>query len=239
MKDLEIKKSFNYNEFSFLKGNRPLNNFNLKNIKKSYADGIDLFAYNPILVDKNKIVYDGQHRFIVCKELGLPIYYLVIDSLVIPKLIKLNNAQAKWDLSAFVDSWASQGVHSYIILKDFSKKYGFNYAQSMDFLVQGHSNVGKARSGEFRIKSLESATLLANQQIRLINLNKVYKATVITRAIVSMSKINGFDFEKLYKRINNVKINHTVMGGLKEQIRYFEELYNKYNKNQSEYLRFF
>lgn len=41
---------------------------------------MDLTMYSPIIVSEDFRIIDGQHRFEACKELGFPIYFLVMPS---------------------------------------------------------------------------------------------------------------------------------------------------------------
>lgn len=70
---MKIHKSYNYNDFSFINGNRNVVKSKVGKLIKSIKQ-LDLTMYNPILVTKTGKIVDGQHRFEACKELGLPIY---------------------------------------------------------------------------------------------------------------------------------------------------------------------
>ena len=71
----QIKVTTNYDLFSFMPGNRDIakKNMLVKSIEK-----IDLTEYKPIIVNENYVIIDGQHRFMACKELEKPIYYIIL-----------------------------------------------------------------------------------------------------------------------------------------------------------------
>ena len=66
--------------------NRKIKIANVNNIKRSILKN-DLTASNPIIVFRNPkkkgkfLVIDGQHRLTACIELGLPIYYVIDETI--------------------------------------------------------------------------------------------------------------------------------------------------------------
>ncbi len=74
---MKINKTYNYDKFGDLDGNRKLNQSNLNWIIESMRK-----KYNPIpiIVNKKMQVIDGQHRLEACRRLNLPVFYLVVMS---------------------------------------------------------------------------------------------------------------------------------------------------------------
>ena len=62
-----------YNQFRFVKGNRPLNDLHLSRLRRSMKEN---FLPIPIIVNERMEIVDGQHRFTICKELRS--YYSVM-----------------------------------------------------------------------------------------------------------------------------------------------------------------
>ena len=71
-----IYKTNDYSQFKFLLGNRTINKANLMRIKKSM---INKHLICPIIVNKNREIIDGQHRFVAQKELELDVYFIMIE----------------------------------------------------------------------------------------------------------------------------------------------------------------
>ena len=70
-------KTKDYEKFSIKSYNRNLNRNHINELKEKFAT-IGYKDYLPILVNENYEIIDGQHRFVACKESGLPIVYQVI-----------------------------------------------------------------------------------------------------------------------------------------------------------------
>lgn len=91
---MEIKKTTDYTLFKKLEGNRDVRKKNA--LVKSITE-MDLTMYSPIIVSEDFRIVDGQHRFEACKELGLPIYFLVMPSKNAERaMIVLNKCQSQW-----------------------------------------------------------------------------------------------------------------------------------------------
>ena len=94
-----IHKSYDYDMFSFIESNRPT--AKIKQLVKSIKE-CDLTSYNPIIVDTNYRIIDGQHRFKACESLGLPIYYVICKEDAIKSMILLNQSMRSWRQEEFL-----------------------------------------------------------------------------------------------------------------------------------------
>lgn len=83
----------------------------------------NLTQYIPILVKNDEvsgkyIIYDGQGRFIACKELGLPIHFIVCNELEESDMILLNISQEKWKPMDYLRHYANKGLQDYIDIQN-------------------------------------------------------------------------------------------------------------------------
>jgi len=78
MKSPKIYSSLDYDSFGFLHFNRDINSSTVKRLIKLTKEK-NRMMYYPIIVDQSLKIVDGQHRFEVCKMLGLPIYYMIME----------------------------------------------------------------------------------------------------------------------------------------------------------------
>lgn len=72
-----MQKSENYDEFSFTL-NRKINTKHVQKLVEANKQRFLLDCY-PIIVDAQKRIFDGQHRYLASKELGTPVYYVTKD----------------------------------------------------------------------------------------------------------------------------------------------------------------
>jgi hypothetical protein len=117
---MEIQKTADYSLFSFLAGNRPLNAANVRNITNSMRNKL---LINPIKVNAQMQVIDGQHRFAAAKMLGLPIYYFIDDTCSIDEVKMHNTTSKKWDNKDFLNLYCTQGLANYMSFREFSSRF--------------------------------------------------------------------------------------------------------------------
>lgn len=101
-----IHATTNYDLFRFHEQNRKAgSNRQLPKL----IDELDLTPYVPIVVDEDFYIVDGQNRFMACKTLGKPVYYVILprEYDTNSSIITLNKAQQAWRQDEFLHFWAS------------------------------------------------------------------------------------------------------------------------------------
>ena len=143
---MKIYSTKDYSRFSFLDNNRIVKSSHVDMLKKSIKN-IDLTKYNPIKVDANLRIIDGQHRFPACMELGLPIYYVVLNGVDAEQAMIIDNQNnKKWEMM----DW----------LRYRANKNGGCYKQLLDFVQQTCTTISNAMV-IFPAKAINAATLKA------------------------------------------------------------------------------
>lgn len=122
-----VYKTTNYDCFKFLVGNRSVEEERKEKIRSSIKK-VGLIP-NPILCNENMEIIDGQARYLVCRELELPIYFVVEHGIGINECIAMNVNQKAWKTMDYVSSYANRGNINFIRLKRFlcsNNKYNLN-----------------------------------------------------------------------------------------------------------------
>jgi hypothetical protein len=137
-----VHVTFDYNLFKLHNSNRPPNHWPkiAKSLKKK-----DMSRYVPIIVivaDNGYIIIDGQGRYFACMELGLPIYYIISESVGIEDIATFNTGQENWKPLDYLNFYATQGKPDYIRVKKFLSDFTNMRIQYLLTLWQG----GKDRS---------------------------------------------------------------------------------------------
>ncbi len=105
--------TIDYDRFKFKEDNREINIGLVTRIVKSINE-IGYDSSKPIKVNKDMEIIDGQHRFLACKQLGLPILYDISKNADDHRtLILLNANQEPWRTGDYVYSWAKTGITCY------------------------------------------------------------------------------------------------------------------------------
>lgn len=144
---MEIQKTTDYKLFKKLDGNRDVKRTNA--LVKSILE-FDLTMYSPIIVSEDFRIIDGQHRFAACRELGLPIYYIVMcDNNVEKAMIVLNKCQSQWRNSEFFQYNVQKKGGVYAELKEYIDKNKINLSYAVILFPQKPFETKKVRDANF------------------------------------------------------------------------------------------
>lgn len=121
----QILQTKDYSQFRVSLYNRELNERHIQKLIKS-IEANNLLALNPIIVNSQMEVVDGQHRLEAASRLNLPIYYVQLGDDSTGVIATLNATQKAWGLVEFVKFYAKHGKPNYIRLKQLMDKTGFS-----------------------------------------------------------------------------------------------------------------
>jgi len=152
MSDIKIWISTQYEKFVLSEFNRDPSHY--KKVKES-IEANDYTQYQPILVNKQMEIVDGQNRYLACKELGLPIHFIVSEDIHIYAAADINRAAKNWNAMDYARHYAKRGKDSYIMLLDLCAKYDQRISVVGAFgkiskNARSHSHNIKQGSFEFR-----------------------------------------------------------------------------------------
>jgi len=246
-----IHKTSDLNQFKLLKANRTINEDHVKSLARSLEEN-NLLAVNPIIVDDNLQVIDGQHRLAAAKRLGIPVYYVVIraDELKSEDAIrKLNAYQRTWTFVDFAKSWANKGKEDYKVLIAFSEGSGMTYPLAAALLG---GNSGKQRTlfrrGDFKARDIEFATRVA-EKWRVMKeyvpenaRNRGAFLSALTHIVRNFPDLDWKRMEDKAKELRAKGNTYPVSGDVftKDWLRSLEDLYNhKLGENSAMRVRFY
>jgi hypothetical protein len=225
---MKIFKTKDYEAFNILKGNRKVYPNHVSKLcesikKKNYLE------QNPILINGNMVVIDGQHRLEACKILDIPVYWTQLDKSGIKDVHLLNTTSKNWSLTDYIDSYCETGNKHYKLLRDFSSEYKMTPSLSADLL--GERN--RIKSGKFKVTT-------GDQAFRVADFLPVFvpycEKSVMTdrnfvKAVQKMDslKISQKNFEK---KLGFVKEEIRKHGSVDMYLRTFEKIYNWKNRSQ-------
>lgn len=234
---VEIKFSMDYDKFKTLEGNRTIVPRKIKKLKESIQNGLDLVKYCPIIVNDKFEIIDGQHRFEVCKELGKPIFYvMLIDEVHVKQVAELNNNTDKWKALNYVECFEKQGSKDYKILHNFMDLTGYNYSIAAGLLMKNSiadcgTVVINVKAGNFKVK-FENACMSFSLWIN--GVNKKFIIAPKSRSFVGAMKVlydsNKFDIDVFNKKLELCGEELKSQATIKNCLYRIEEIYNFKNK---------
>ena len=112
-----IYKTFDYNKFTKMPGNRDVKDKSMQDIDLS-MNTVGQIA-DPVIVNEYFQICEGQHRFDIWVVRNLPIYYCIIPGLRLEHCMALNTCGGKWTNDDRINSFATENTEIYI--EDFAR----------------------------------------------------------------------------------------------------------------------
>lgn len=226
---MDIKTTKNYKKFRILTGNRPLSGYNLKLIAKSIARK-NMLDINPIIVNQEFEIIDGQHRFQIAQENNYPISYVVLENGDLSDVQSLNNVSKKWNLEDYIRSYTLLGNQNYVRLQKFindTQKSVSSCAILLKGTAGGHAT-RHVKNGTFTVtpEQIENGYRVFNLYNQVLEHfeGQLFRDEYILKAIFRVDE-EGL-LEEIIKRMRDKNITITHRATQLEYLRDFESILN-------------
>ena len=160
----KIQSTFNYGQFQFIEGNRDIDHEDRieKSIRKS---GL---LVQPILVNQQMQIIEGQNRYMACRNLGLPVYYVIQNDIGLEEVKSLNSASKNWTNRNYIHSFAAgDKVVDYIYLEQLMKAYPWATQRVINFAVNDF--VGGIRSAVIKDGTMKCSEVEYNKAVEVLD----------------------------------------------------------------------
>lgn len=204
-----VRRTKDYNKFKLLVGNRSIGEDRIKKIRESLEEVG--YVLNPIIVNENFEIIDGQGRFATFKELNMPIDYIIAKGAGVNECVAMNVNQTKWKLEDFIESMADMGKESYIRLLRLMEKFPKFGLNDIECAVSGRmrSTPSELKSGIYRMteEQYQEAIIRLNRAQELYNrldlkaLKSVGSYHVLVRLYIICMDFEQIDMTRLDKVI--------------------------------------
>lgn len=229
-----------YETFVLLTGNRVVNKLKIEKIKNDIQNGLNLLPYCPVIVfekDQKLHIVDGQHRFFVSKDLGLPVYYVTSEELNLLQIATMNSKQDKWKEKDFLNCYMELGIQDYKILNDFLIEFNVGIAVVAELLMNGKYTGGKEtlnqfREGKFKVNFEEDARELLELIQSLFGRYRFSADRDLFRAVQMIREKDLCDFDLLLKKIKSNPNLMDKQASPKDYIYNIEKVYNHQATNR-------
>lgn len=148
---------------------------------------------NPIIIDEDYVVVDGQHRLYACQLLGIAATYVYRPKSLVA-MASLNNDRTNWTIDNFVNSHI--GKPSYNKLMALKEKTGLSYNAVHALLTGKEIESYQFKKGNFSMKESEEVrfnrTWKEIEKIILFmqeNMSDQVKKIVKTRVISTLGRL--------------------------------------------------
>ena len=223
-----VYETKDYEKFTVMTGNRPIDGARKAKVRESIKK-VGLIRY-PILVNERMEIIDGQARFAVCLEDGLPVYYMVEAGIGIKECIQMNINQTNWKIVDYIESYAAQGNKNYGRLLDFLNKnlrYNFDTKIWTIFRTLTRNKYAAIKDGSVTVTAemiTEAQALLSfYDEFRSVQTNR---QTEFFAAIGYCHTFPEVDNHRLIKRLEGSR-SFTTIASIQDAIEVIEDEYTK------------
>jgi hypothetical protein len=233
-----VLKTNDYAKFKTKQGNRDLNELHLKRLSTSVKEK-DLLHANPILVNEDFEIIDGQHRFNVCKELNKPIYFLMVEGLGLTEIQVLNANTKNWKMEDYIDGYCSMQIPEYCYFKNLLNNTGLGISVLLAMFSDNNNGdtCVKLRNGELKLPHKNQGLIILQWIKEWIKVYEGSDRRAFVLALVNLYKTKGYSHEKMMQKIKYQSTKIVDCTNVKTYLALLEEIYNF--KERGDKLRFF
>lgn len=124
----------------------------------------------PILVNEKMEIFNGQHRYLAAKDLGVPIYYVCEKDLLSHDILTANAARA-WTLDDYLNFFVKNHYPEYMKMKKYMDEHGLKIRAMLAICGCGRAVLHKSfKEGDFIFdeKECELATEIGSEIVSLV-----------------------------------------------------------------------
>jgi len=225
-----VQVSTDYDQFKLISNNREPNRGHIENLKAAFEEIGNLTVAQPILVNENMEIVDGQHRFIAAKELEQPIYYIQREGLRIHDARVMNILHRNWTDVDFAKSYADGGnehYQKYIHLRELFPTFG--HATVLAYVNNGdYTGRNKEfRAGDMVIGDYERTKTNLDRLAEIYQHTTMAKTRVFSYAMLQAMNRPGYDHNRMVRktRLFGDRVLHLYQR-VGDMLRCIEDLYN-------------
>ena len=213
----KIYTTTDYDQFKFLKENRPINQ---KHVDKLVQSMREVYLPVPILVVERNVIFpclvvkDGQHRVMAAKECGYPIHYIIGEDdadITVDQIRTINETVRPWSMNDYLHSFMTTEedvTGPYHTFDWFKKRYNFPFQINIDLLCNRpmqETSMGIFKKGKIEIKNLADAVEKADFFISLKDYTPLYHDRSFILALIIAMRDDRFNKEHFRSQLEKCR----------------------------------
>ena len=226
-----IYSTRDYDKFSFRFGNRDVNDPKRKKRLVKLKKEIEKLGkiLQPALINKKFEIIDGQGRYTIAQELGIPLPYFIDPNAGDEEMISANQETTVWELKDKIDFYAKQGKKAYLFINDFQEKYKLQITSTLMVMFGTHRGHvwDKIKSGELQVD--EGQETLAHVKARRVAEISKYADKPSRSFIGACCKVinhSKYDHAHLLKKLDTFGELFRKGRSMTEYVKMIQDTYN-------------
>jgi hypothetical protein len=234
-----IKSTRNYSIFKKKQDNREIDRALVNRLKVSMSKR-NLLHLEPIIVNDDMEIIDGQHRFESAKELGLEISYQIETNLDGEDMILLQTHKS-WGTEDYFNYYCKNNYPEYLKLKKFRADQGISVSLAVRILRGTSKNANlNFRNGEFEFNNSMATDSIdfcrrSIEIIKKLQGDKPWmKSQKIWSALLIVFNHENFEEDKWFKNIELLVDRIVQKVSVLDYFNVFKDIFNFKNRNRIE-----
>lgn len=207
-KQILVHSTTDYDKFYMIEGNRTIRKGNLRKLLESMAQEQLII---PIIVNEKGEIIDGQHRYIACKTLKKPVYYIVNTGYGIDQVKRANTVGENWTKDDFLNTYVSEGDPDYVRILRLKNEKSLQISIILKIIasfqnVSVNLVVNRFENGQLKIGEVWADILYFCDQLEMFADYKLYKTNSFVTAFLKLYHHEEYDpkiMEKQAKWVRN------------------------------------
>lgn len=227
-----IQSTNQYDLFKQLDTNRKVDRTHVAKLVRAIRSK-NLLHLNPIVVDGEMNIIDGQHRLQAAKQLRVPIYYTKDSKVSQDDIASMNSNKKNWTLTDYINFYVNKGVPDFVKFDNLRKKYPETPIALLMVICSagGKRNGNLAREGELDITNIENADTIMQQLGDYKQYTDQAESARFIEAFIFLNNSGQYDHERM---MGKVAANPTAIVPCANKKQYIQLLQTIYNKGVRE-----
>jgi len=233
--DTSTHHSKNYEKFKFLINNRQTARTHINRLKDAITRNPAILAVQPILVNENMEIIDGQHRFTAASELGLPIHYTMVKGVGIETARDMNVLQRRWHMDDYAYSYAKAGNVNYKAYNQYRREQpGVSGSILLCVMSDPTNKRGQSMSNDFRTGKFVIERDQADiedmleklRNIKLVTSGEIPLSRAFVQALLLAEQNEDFKYADFFANLKSKPDMFHRVSVVRDGLRLVEDIYN-------------
>lgn len=226
--EVSIQKTVEYSRFKLVQSNREVDTSHVNRLVREIRKK-NLLHLNPITVNSNYEVIDGQHRLRAAEVLGVPIYFIQDETVNDGDIAGMNSNKRVWTMMDFINYYANKGYQAYIEFCKFCNKHNDLSPSLLIALCdkKGIRCTDNIRSGELDVSNMSLAeTIIGNLKDFMEHRPQIAKQARFIEALLFIHNTGEYDHKRMLQKLSFAPTMLTPCVTKKQYIHVLQNLYN-------------
>lgn len=219
-----LHKTTNYSLFQSFTANREVNPNHVNQLVRAIEKN-NFLHLNPIIVDNDMRVIDGQHRLDAAAKLGVEIYYLIDENVKDTDISTLNSKKLAWKNIDYINFWTIKNRKGFDVLS----KYVFaNQGLPISTIVKllGGGTTKELAEGYCDVSREPTAKAVIEILNDYSNYCKFWNNGKFVLAILTAYSTGKYDHNKMKEKLEYQRRSLVLCISTKQYLEMIEEIYN-------------